>query len=33
VADTLFDLASARGATADASATSPDEIFRRLADG
>jgi len=29
----LADLASARGATADASATSPDEIFRRLADG
>ncbi len=29
----LADLADARDATADASATSPDEIFRRLADG
>ncbi len=29
----LADLADARDATAGASATSPDEIFRRLADG
>ena len=29
----LADLQSAGGAAADASATSPDEIFRRLADG
>ena len=29
----LADLARARGAAADANATSPDEVFRRLADG
>ena len=29
----LADLADARDAAVDASATSPDEIFRRLADG
>jgi hypothetical protein len=29
----LVDLESARDAAADARATSPDEIFRRLADG
>ncbi len=29
----LTDLGSAGGATANAGATSPDEIFRRLADG
>ncbi len=29
----LADLASARDAAADASASSPDDIFRRLADG
>ena len=29
----LADLADARDVAADASATSPDEIFRRLADG
>ena len=28
----LADLASARGAAADSSVTSPDDIFRRLAD-
>ncbi len=29
----LADIADARGAAAEASATGPDEIFRRLADG